>query len=143
MFGAYLCFHNRAQSSFGFFIHLHQIFALITSLSIPGFWSPRPPLSLGLQSFSQLTKAHLLSDFNPRQRNFLLMFLMVLITDLGAAKAKKRYFGIACRTNFTRTNRPTRLRVQKVEEFSRRASESKRQDQEIFLAIESKSGRPR
>jgi hypothetical protein len=56
--GAYFFFQSLAQSSVGYLSHRHQSLAPIMLFNLPGSLSPCPPIDFGLQTFSQLTRAH-------------------------------------------------------------------------------------
>lgn len=89
--GAYSFFQSLAQSSVGYLSQRHQSLAPIMLFNLPGPLSPSPPIDFGLQTFSQLTRAHLfLAGSWPYQRRFLCRFRIVLMSYCGVARAEKR-----------------------------------------------------
>jgi len=81
---AYLCFQRFAQGDCISFSHPHQILAPRTLFRIPGSWRPKPPWDLGLHTLSHATRAHFFFSSPFPQRKYLLMFLILVTTLVGA-----------------------------------------------------------
>jgi hypothetical protein len=94
---------SRAQRSFGCFSHLHQIFALRILFMMLGSLSPRPPCSLGLQIFAQLTSAIFFSVLMPCHRKFRCKFLMVVCTKVRGGQDQENVGGESLK-NFSEEN---------------------------------------
>ena len=76
----------------------------------------REPIFI-LQSLSQLTNSQRRLLLLHPHRKYLYRGWIAFKTHLGAAKTEKRYKGMDCRVNLSRTARLGRLREQKVQEF--------------------------
>lgn len=111
-FQSFTCFlfQSLAQGVFVSFSHLHQSFAPKNFLRVSRSWSPKPPWVLGLQSFSQATKAHFFFSSPLPQRKSLSMFLMCCKTPFGAGRAENMKMGRVCKTTFVSTSHPAKFK---------------------------------
>ena len=96
-----------------------------------------------LQSLSQLTSSQRWLLLLHPQRKDLYRDWIAFKTHLGAAKTEKRYKGMDCRVNLSRTARLGRLREQKVQEFRWFSSLSRSFFKEACLMAASKRGTPK
>jgi len=90
MLVAYLAFHIFAHSSLYPLIHLLQVFATNDFPMDGGSLIPKPPIDLGLQTFSQATRAHFFSFKGPLHKKVVYKFRILLIIFVGAARTEKR-----------------------------------------------------
>ena len=93
-----------------------------------------------LQSLSQLTSSQWRLLLLHPQRKDLCRDWIAFKTHLGPTKTEKRYKGMDCRVNLSRTARLGRLREQKVQEFRRFSSLSRSFFKEACLMSASKRG---
>jgi hypothetical protein len=68
---------------------------------------------------------------------------MALMTEMGAARAVKRYVGRACKTDLSKTNLAAIFRGRKVQLFSLLAMDNSKLSQEIDLAASPVRGIPK
>ena len=93
---------------------------------------PRPPLSLGLQTRSQLTNTNLALASLPSHKKFLWMLRIFRRIDLGAERIEKRFTSMAWRTDLTRTNLLGKFRGLRVQLASLALILSRRYFQDTF-----------
>ena len=107
---AYFSFQMLSHWALGSLTHLHQSLAPRALLRISGLSKPRPPWFLGLQTFSQETKAHffLVSSFPHKKSRWI--FWNYCKTPNGAGRVDSMKIGIAWRTALVRTSLPAKLK---------------------------------
>lgn len=106
---AYFSFQIIAHWAFGSFTHHHHNLSPITLLRISRSSNPSPPYFLGLQIFSQATKAHFFLSSPLPQRKSLCMVLNWCRTPFSAGRADSMKTGIDCRTALVSTNLPAKF----------------------------------